>query len=409
MQIISASIVSQAGTQAVGPGERFTLRLTVKNTNSWRAKQITAGHALISDQGTLIGGYAVSNSLVTQRISLAAGRTGTYSFELNSLPLGASGWYSEQANAFDYLRDSGLRAMTGIQVSVQLAGASEVMVSFQEISGAAAIDRRSGIAVTRLQLERCDANGGADDEGERLRVTARLQMADLTWRSGMHCRLHYADSQSVSASSPFVNLDGSIDALLSGVTDSTGLVTQTFAANRDWYFLLRFYDDNEQAAGAASVSRAFANVHLSGASTGGVAFGRFGSATEGNPLFECAYPAVFEQGFRVTWTNAAGSGVTTPAANCLGNGALRAGCIGDLVFIRGGVEAKSGDVLGSVGAALAPATGNVYHLAACGGARVARLYINTAGELHLEWVRNLSDGAEYATKVWVDCNFSYWR
>ena len=48
------------------------------------------------------------------------------------------------------------------------------------------------------------------------------------------------------------------------------------------------------------VARAFANVHLSGCTTGGVAFGKFSASTEGSPVFECEYPAVFNGGIRVT-------------------------------------------------------------------------------------------------------------
>ena len=40
------------------------------------------------------------------------------------------------------------------------------------------------------------------------------------------------------------------------------------------------------------VDRAFANLHLSGLATGGVAIGKFSAATNGNPLFECAFPIV---------------------------------------------------------------------------------------------------------------------
>ena len=42
--------------------------------------------------------------------------------------------------------------------------------------------------------------------------------------------------------------------------------------------------------------KSFANVHLTGASTGGVCFGGFSKATEGNPLFQCYYPAEFSEG-----------------------------------------------------------------------------------------------------------------
>lgn len=44
------------------------------------------------------------------------------------------------------------------------------------------------------------------------------------------------------------------------------------------------------------VARAFANVHMSGCPTGGVAFGKFSAATEDNPLFECEFPAQFNGG-----------------------------------------------------------------------------------------------------------------
>ena len=44
------------------------------------------------------------------------------------------------------------------------------------------------------------------------------------------------------------------------------------------------------------VARAFVNVHMSGCPTGGVAFGKFSSATDGSPMFECTYPAYFYGG-----------------------------------------------------------------------------------------------------------------
>lgn len=40
------------------------------------------------------------------------------------------------------------------------------------------------------------------------------------------------------------------------------------------------------------VAKAFANVHMSGCPTGGVAFGKFSAASLDNPLFECSFPIV---------------------------------------------------------------------------------------------------------------------
>ena len=47
----------------------------------------------------------------------------------------------------------------------------------------------------------------------------------------------------------------------------------------------------EAVAVAFLIGNVFTNVHLAGASTGGVRFGGYSTATEDNPKFECDYPA----------------------------------------------------------------------------------------------------------------------
>ena len=147
-----------------------------------------------------------------------------------------------------------------------------------------------------LSLQRGLADGTPSDEGERLLLTAQLGKSQYADVSGMACRLYYASGAAPTTASSYVDLTSSIAALLAGVTDDVSLVTQTFANGQDWYFLLWFGDAYESASASASVSRAFANLHLSGASTGGAAFGRFSSSTEGNPKLESEYPAHFYGG-----------------------------------------------------------------------------------------------------------------
>ena len=146
-----------------------------------------------------------------------------------------------------------------------------------------------------LSVKRGLANGSASDEGERLLVTAKLSKNEYADASAMFCRLYYEENGTATTSSSYIDLTSSISALLAGVTDDASLVTQTFSNGSNWSFLLVFGDDYETASAPASIALAFANVHMSGASTGGVAFGRFSSSSEGNPKFECAYPATFEQ------------------------------------------------------------------------------------------------------------------
>ena len=57
---------------------------------------------------------------------------------------------------------------------------------------------------------------------------------------------------------------------------------------------------------------------------------------------------------------------------------------------------------------------NVFSLNACSGGRVARIAVGgagdtNAGKLCLEWVKNLSDGANYTSaEIWVQCSIYYW-
>jgi len=156
------------------------------------------------------------------------------------------------------------------------------------IPGNILIDRRCVPVVETLQLERA-ANGVPDDEGENLMATIKLSVADSTWLSGMSCWLHYAQGSTVDDTAPHIDLTSSLSDLLAGVSGDATLIAQTFARNSDWAFLLVF-GDVETGQGLCEVSRAFANLHLSGASTGGAAFGRFSTSSGGDPKLESEYP-----------------------------------------------------------------------------------------------------------------------
>ncbi len=93
-----------------------------------------------------------------------------------------------------------------------------------------------------------------------------------------------------------ITFNATIANLITGITDSTSAVTATFSAATDWYFLLTVSNGYETTHAYGSIPRAFANIHLAGLSTGGVAFGKFSGSTQGKPLFECEFPAYFNAG-----------------------------------------------------------------------------------------------------------------
>ena len=388
----------------IAPGERARVMMTIENTSG---KAVTGIRLWLEAQ---IGStsYRVSDIVVdTGGIANGEGLAGSFDF----VALGAT------QGAFAALRAQGLRGKKELVLSgsYTLKGSS-TQRSFNQNPAVAALgicDRRCVPTASlpsgdNVQLcKRALANGTASDEGVFALLSLKLGLSDQTWLSSMQCVFHYGTSSTL-------DLTNSRTALMNGVKDSTLLISARlqFAIAKDWPVYVTFGDDYEQARIAGTIFRAFSNLHLSAAKNGGAAFGGFSSATEASPKLESHYPCYFYAGvpeLAVSWTNlSVGSGVTTPNENNYGDGALRVGRIGSHVFVRGGILAKSGASVATLPEGYRPTVGTVYRLAACGGGRVARLRLNINGQLVLEWVRNLSDGAEYTTAVWVDCNFDFW-
>ena len=139
------------------------------------------------------------------------------------------------------------------------------------------------------------ADGAISDEGETLLCDLRLSVSDAADPDDMFLRLHYATG-AVTADSPYVDLSAHIDDALDGVADDDTLISRTFSNGLNWNYLLAFGDAYEQCFVYTGIPRSFANVHLSGCATGGVAFGKFSASAENAPRFECVYPATFYGG-----------------------------------------------------------------------------------------------------------------
>ena len=79
-----------------------------------------------------------------------------------------------------------------------------------------------------------------------------------------------------------------------GYTESApGLfASMSFNTANNYTITFTIGDAYDKAVFSVLIARSFANMHLSGVPTGGVAFGKFSSAQPDQPLFECAYPIV---------------------------------------------------------------------------------------------------------------------
>lgn len=136
-------------------------------------------------------------------------------------------------------------------------------------------------------LERA-TNGMPSDEGENLLTTLKISYSDGDM-SYMPLRLHYAQGVSVDETAPYIDLSGDMERYRTGVVDDPDAIQTLFSNGHYWAFLLVFGDQYEKKTAAATISRAFANFHLSGQPTGGACFGGFGKSQNNMPLLESYY------------------------------------------------------------------------------------------------------------------------
>ncbi len=141
-----------------------------------------------------------------------------------------------------------------------------------------------------------------DDEGTALLTNIKLTAAtDIEKLSGhgytvkLYCS---SEHDPATADDTLVPLNCTLEDIYAGITDSTAVITQTFSNGSDCAFLLQVTNGYETASAFSEIDRAFANVHLSGHTDGGVTFGGF--CDRNNPgRFECYYPAFFYGGINI--------------------------------------------------------------------------------------------------------------
>ena len=391
----------------IAPTDTVDITLTLKNVTG--SKVVTFGASFYfnsEDLGISSGGWAPTFSAQAS-VSWANNTSKTFSYSICPDSIMSQPLYSSYYNTRVKPRLASLKTLPfRIMMSGVCSDGSGVGEDYT-FSNLRYIDQWYHPVIT------LDAWRYPDDEGVGLAATMKVELADGPNGDRFTATMHYAQDGKATTSSPVFNMNVNRDVLFGvGYSSNTAILPGTFNNGSVFSFLLVVSDGYETATAQIMVDRAFANLHLSGKTTGGVAFGRFSTAQQGVPKFECDYPAYLYGGVSelgMDWLPLTpASGVTSPNSNLYGGGALCVAKVGPHVFIRGSVMAKSGALLTTLPSGYYPTDGNRYKLAACGGSRVARLYVNGAGQLHLEWVRNMSDGNAYTTAVWVDCNFDYW-
>ena len=149
--------------------------------------------------------------------------------------------------------------------------------------------------ITALEVVRCLSDGTESDEGMYLLIKSlKLSINADTSASAI-------TTAEITVGTVTEALGASvIEAALSsaGYSESTPGIFDGYAFSNGTTYagVLTISTAYESAIQAFTVARAFANMHLSGAATGGVAFGGFSSSTLNNPLLESYYPAKLYEG-----------------------------------------------------------------------------------------------------------------
>ena len=281
---VTSCIVSRS---IVAPEDTIDITMTIKNTSG--SKITKAGLCLCftnADMGYSGDGWWAPVVQPETSCSWASSASMTFTWSITpdtilSQPLYASN-YERLKTRLAALRTLPFRLdIKGFESDGSLA------MLIYTISGVEYIDKYYNPQIT------LDAWRYPNDEATALAATMRVELADGNNASSFTATMYYArDARATTESSVFsMNVDR--DVLFGvGYSANTSVLPGTFVNGSVYSFLLVVTDGIETASAMCVVDRAFANLHLSGQPTGGVAIGKFSAATYGNPLFECAFPIV---------------------------------------------------------------------------------------------------------------------
>lgn len=248
-------------------GDTATITATITNTGSSGAVEGVAFFVYSSDNDELgssgfgYNGTIAKNSSKTLTMQIKFDRPGARAVH-------------------DELIANGTRSISGLYLRAISTpkGSTRVINAYSDITSLF-FDEHKGVDVTSLEVYRCNSNGVATNEGTYAAYTVQFTMP-----TGFTAALYYPTSSGYGNVPLAASVTG---AIISGVQ---------FATTQSYEFTLRITDYVERLVVTTLLPAAAANVHLSGHDTGGVALGRFSSATLGVPKFESNYQAMFYKG-----------------------------------------------------------------------------------------------------------------
>lgn len=203
-------------------------------------------------------------------------------------------------NAFDCLNTNNLRALQ-VKVKYQASTGQETIYTSGaiDVPNVYAINRLIVPKIDNLAFSRCNDQGVKDTFGTKLLTTLKTSFGSPNDRSSFRVVITQNGGNTVTIPAG----DSRLDSFYNGIVDSNMFISNfTVNENQKYNMIVQLTDGYESSSMSYIVPSSFVNVHLSAASTGGVAFGKLSTATNNNPSFECEYPTVINNSLKVFGT-----------------------------------------------------------------------------------------------------------
>lgn len=414
-------------------GDKTAYNITIKNTSGKKITKMYATLALYypDAQGRISRSTAVyvhgSSGYEMESISWAANASKTFTGVFKFSTSSASGFEPDIITRLMPVFDAdsytgGQKRGMILQITTDATFANGTNYdNFYNLRGddssyLAVIDAYYNPKISMFTAERCEGSV-QNDEGENIKVNLKARLPGDAVSDGFTMKLCYAKDAKANVASPSINLTASVDAALTGIWNSTTLITQTFSKANDWELMIVFGDEYESTTASADLARAFANMHLSGCDTGGVCFGGFSTSEENAPKMESYFPFYPYGGIVPTETiyPTVSSGISTPGDYA---GPLVFRRIGKLVIVSGSIKLTSEiaqTVICNLPANCIPSFSH-YYIAAMTGSQIARIAVygssdgvTNPGTLALDWVKQMNSTTSVSsTQSWIDCSTVYW-
>ena len=302
---IKINNLSNSSSNRLYPHEQFNITGSISNNTNYDISKIQM--CLIYNYQN--NSYFASNYISVEGIQRGFATTGNLCGLNSPFTLQDGESTSAGTNLYTWMNNQNIRSVQSIQVkfiftfsngttSEQIVTPSPTMI---------AINAKVDPQIKKLAFKRCDESGNIKDDGEYVLATIQTGYSNSSFYNKVPLVVEKMNGQVLASKTFSISNQTDLSYLsnfVNGITDSTIFINTfplgKFDKGANYAIRVTLGDQYEKSVLSFVIKAYFVNVHLSSVSTGGVAFGKLSSATNGSPAFECQYPEILNNTLSVT-------------------------------------------------------------------------------------------------------------